>query len=333
MKSTSVLLLVVMVGYGSALPSLKGWLRNTEELVLSMLQKPDAYENPAKIERTSLPIPKVAEAMGATEFLKYLTKANLRQQLEGPGPYTVFIPSNAVFESLCQYVKSLLNNQTALERIMKFNVVKGQIEPSSIKNNLLVPTLLGGDETMRMNIYRNRMVFTAAGRVIVATPRPASNGLVYEVEGLPQPPSTCIADSISRCPDFTNLTRAIRAAGMYDQLCGSGPFTIFAPTDAAFQRISEDTRERLFNNATAVRAFLEYLTVQGVYYTPAFANKTTIPTISGRSVTIEEENGKYMVNGAWISYPDTTTVNGVVQTIDGVLMPPNAHLEMVFMQR
>ncbi|ABN75196.1 fasciclin domain-containing protein [Cereibacter sphaeroides] len=121
---------------------------------------------------------------------------------------------------------------------------------------------------------------------------------------------------------FTTLLTAAEAAGLVDTLKGEGPFTVFAPTDAAFAALPEGTVEDLLKpeNKEKLTEILTYHVVPGEVMSSDLTEGMTAETVEGGALTVTLEGGP-KVNGVAISQPDVDASNGVIHVIDGVLMP------------
>ena len=121
---------------------------------------------------------------------------------------------------------------------------------------------------------------------------------------------------------FTTLVAAVKAAGLVDTLKGKGPFTIFAPTDAAFSKLPDGTVEMLLKpeNKEKLTAVLTYHVVAGKIMAKEVAKLDSAKTLQGQSVMIKTNMG-VMVNDANVMMPDVKASNGVIHVIDTVLLP------------
>ena len=124
--------------------------------------------------------------------------------------------------------------------------------------------------------------------------------------------------------DFNTLVAAVQAAGLVDTLKGEGPFTVFAPTDAAFAALPEGTVEALLRpeNKDQLVAILTYHVIPGKVMSADIAGtKVDAPTVQGQSVSIDATDG-VTVDGASVVSADVETSNGVIHVIDKVILPP-----------
>ena len=123
--------------------------------------------------------------------------------------------------------------------------------------------------------------------------------------------------------DFTMLVAAVQAAGLVDTLKGEGPFTVFAPTDAAFAALPEGTVDTLLKpeNKDQLVSILTYHVVPGAVMSSDLTEGMTAATVQGANVTFTLDGGA-KVNDANITTADIATSNGVIHVIDTVIMPP-----------
>lgn len=132
-----------------------------------------------------------------------------------------------------------------------------------------------------------------------------------------------IVDTAVANGSFTTLATALTAAGLVETLKGEGPFTVFAPTDAAFAALPAGTVEDLLKpeNKDQLVAVLTYHVVPGAVMSTDLTEGMTATTVNGKDITITLEGGP-KVNGAVISAPDVAASNGVIHVIDSVILPP-----------
>lgn len=119
---------------------------------------------------------------------------------------------------------------------------------------------------------------------------------------------------------FTTLVAALEAADLVGALQADGPFTVFAPTDAAFAKLPEGTVEALLNDKEKLAAILTYHVVAGKVMASDVAGLTSAPTLQGQSIAIDTSNG-VRINESNVVTADIVASNGVVHVIDTVLIP------------
>lgn len=132
-----------------------------------------------------------------------------------------------------------------------------------------------------------------------------------------------IVDTAVAAGSFDTLVAAVKAAGLVDTLKGEGPFTVFAPTDAAFAKLPKGTVENLLmpENKAALIDILTYHAVAGDKMAADVVKMDKIKMLNGKDAMIEIKDGKAMIDGATITMTDIVTSNGVIHVIDTVMLP------------
>jgi uncharacterized surface protein with fasciclin (FAS1) repeats len=119
---------------------------------------------------------------------------------------------------------------------------------------------------------------------------------------------------------FNTLVTAIKAAGLVDTLKGKGPFTVFAPTDAAFAKIPKASLDALLADKTKLASVLTYHVVPGKVMA-ADVKSGDVKTVQGSSIQVNAEGGAVKVDAASVIKADVEASNGVIHAIDTVIMP------------
>jgi len=132
-----------------------------------------------------------------------------------------------------------------------------------------------------------------------------------------------IVDVAAGNPDFSTLVAALKAADLVNTLNGKGPFTVFAPTNAAFAKLPAGTVENLLKpeNKAALISILTYHVVSGKVKAAQVVRLTNATTVNGQSATIKVNDGKVMVDNANVTTTDIEASNGVIHVIDSVIIP------------
>ena len=124
---------------------------------------------------------------------------------------------------------------------------------------------------------------------------------------------------------FNTLAKALTAAGLVETLKGAGPFTVFAPTDAAFAKLPPAALDALLADKAKLTAVLTYHVVPGAVMASQVVGLSEAATVQGGKVTIKVVDGKVMLNGGTtVTATDIKAKNGVIHVIDSVLMPPTS---------
>ena len=128
-----------------------------------------------------------------------------------------------------------------------------------------------------------------------------------------------IVDTAVAAGNFSTLVTALKAAGLVDTLKGKGPFTVFAPTDAAFAKVPKADLDALLKDKAKLTAVLTYHVVPGKVMA-ADVKPGMVKTVQGSSLTVSTSGG-VMVDKAKVTATDIVADNGVIHVIDSVIMP------------
>ena len=153
-----------------------------------------------------------------------------------------------------------------------------------------------------------------------------------ETEGAPAAGQSAVVDDVSKkdivkiavgSKDHSTLVTAVKAAELVDTLTNAGPFTVFAPTNAAFDKLPAGTVENLLKpeNKDKLADILQYHVLIGGYPVERFADGATIGTAGGPAVKISVKDGKVVINGSATVVGTVEASNGIVHVVDGVLLP------------
>jgi uncharacterized surface protein with fasciclin (FAS1) repeats len=134
-------------------------------------------------------------------------------------------------------------------------------------------------------------------------------------------PTTDIVQTAVAAGSFTTLARLLETAGLVQTLKGPGPFTVFAPTDAAFAKLPKATVDALVADTARLKQVLTYHVVPGRVTASQVSRLTSAKTVNGQSVRIRAMNGKVMVDDATVAKADVMATNGVIHVIDSVILP------------
>ena len=263
----------------------------------------------------SMPDPTITELAGNTSNLSTLAsalgQAGLDDDLNGEGPFTVFAPSNSAFQQID--VNDLTADSDLLQEVLTYHVVPGEITASDIQDGQTVETLQG--ETIRFS--RSNGGVQVNGATVTTADVQASNGIVHIIDGVLLETVTTTERAVLT-PQLSTLADAVGAAGLADDLSSDGPFTVFAPLNAAFGDIDAD---ELTADSDLLTKVLTYHVVAGSAIEAAdISDGQTVETLQGGDLSFSIDGGTVRVNGIPVTTTDIQTSNGVVHLIDGVLL-------------
>jgi uncharacterized surface protein with fasciclin (FAS1) repeats len=247
--------------------------------------------------------------------------AGLADDLSGTGPFTVFAPTDDAFKALpAGTIEALLADPTGdLANILLYHVVSGKAMSTDLSNGQEIATLQGKKVKVTINgdgVFINNAKVTVADIV-------ADNGVVHVIDAVMLPPVVTVVDVIVGSPDHVRLEAAVIAAGLADDLSGEGPFTVFAPTDEAFDALPAGTIEALLADPTGDLAnILLYHVVSGKAMSTDLSNGQEIATLQGKKVKVTINGEGVFINDVKVTVADIVADNGVVHVINAVLLPP-----------
>ncbi len=252
--------------------------------------------------------------------------AGLVDALSGEGPFTVFAPTDDAFTALTEALEVTVDELLAyplLAAVLQYHVVGAEAYSTDLSDGQEIETLLGENVTVTINAEG---VFINQAQVIVADIA-ADNGVVHVIDAvlMPEfPEPTTVVDIIVESEDHTLLEAAVIEAGLVDALSAEGPFTVFAPTDAAVVALTE-ALEITADELLALPNLADILLYHAVG-AEAFAADLTdgqlIETLQGGNVTVSITADGVFINDAQVIVADLEADNGVVHVIDAVLLPP-----------
>ena len=259
--------------------------------------------------------------------------AGLESTLDGVGPFTVFAPTNNAFSALLTELglskAQLLADRTLLTSVLTYHVLPAKVEKAGVPLGKAITTVQGGyfkveaptGGALTIQDGRNR------SSAITATDVAASNGVVHVIDKVILPPNRNIVQTAQALPDFSVLVEAVVAANLATALSGSGPLTVFAPTNAAFTDLLTRlgrTKAQLLADTALLTSVLRYHVVNGRVLKADVPLGAPIATLEpnktftvDNTLTITDARG----NKAKIVSTDVFTANGVIHVIDKVILP------------
>jgi transforming growth factor-beta-induced protein len=218
----------------------------------------------------------------------------------------VFAPTNAAFAKLAS-----VPTGDALKAVLQYHVISGAVGPTDLKEGGAAVTLSGSPVLFSL---KDGAKINAAG--ITTTNVIAKNGVIHVIDTVIVPPADDIVATASKNPDFEQLTAALTSAGLVATLQGPGPFTVFAPTDAAFAALGTAP------TGDALKNVLLYHVVAGAVGSGDLKAGTVPTQLTNKNLTIDLTDG-VKINDAKVSTANVLTKNGIIHIVDKVLVPAN----------
>jgi uncharacterized surface protein with fasciclin (FAS1) repeats len=265
----------------------------------------------------------VGRAAGARTFNTLLAAAQaagLVDALKGPGPLTVFAPTDAAFAKLgSRTISLLLANPELLQKVLLYHVVSGKVMAADVVGLSSATSLQGS--SINIAVSGGKVVLNG-NSTVTATDIGATNGVIHVIDTVILPPLE-VLDVATLNGNFTTLVAAVKAAGLEGALRGAGPYTVFAPTDAAFRKLPAGTVEALLKDPAALSNILLYHVVSGKVMAADVVGLTSATSLQGSSISIAVSGGKVRLNGnSTVTATDIGASNGVIHVIDTVILPP-----------
>jgi uncharacterized surface protein with fasciclin (FAS1) repeats len=205
-----------------------------------------------------------------------------------------------------------------LTDILKYHVVNSDVRAGDLSNGLQTASLEGTNITIQLegnDAYVNNVMISVTDLV-------AGNGVVHVIDAVILPSTATVVDIIVNSDDHETLEDAVLAAGLETALSGSGEFTVFAPTDAAFAALGQAKLDELLADPTGdLTDILKYHVVNSDVRAGDLSDGLTAATLQGSNITIKVDNSGNYVDDVKISVTDLVAGNGVVHVIDAVLIP------------
>jgi transforming growth factor-beta-induced protein len=257
-----------------------------------------------------------------------LTVAQLVLPLEGPGPLTVFAPTDAAFAKLPPgVINDLLrpDNRPKLIKLLTYHVVGGKALTAADIIAMNPPFKLKMLNNMTTQITKDGDNIKVNDATVIQADVIAMNGIIHAVDTVIIPPD--IVQIASADDRFKILVTALKAADLVLPLESYGPFTVFAPTDDAFAKLPPGTIDDLLKpeNKPKLIKILTYHVVGGSAITAAaiLAKNRPFPLLmmNGDTTHITTNGGNIIINDANVIQADVIASNGVIHVIDTVLLP------------
>ena len=271
--------------------------------------------------KTPRDIPRTAQCTGVhNSLVDAVLQAELLTTLQGPGPFTLFAPTDQAFIDanidLADF--DTPEGKASLANILQYHLISGEVMSGDLTDGM-VATAVNGDELtvdLTSGVKINEATVTNPD---VAT----SNGVIHVIDKVLMPPvgPLDIPATAANTGIHNTLVQAITQADLLSTLEGDGPFTVFAPTDQAFidaniDLVALDTPE----GKTALTEILQYHVVSGSVASSALTDCMEADSITNQPLSFTVDNG-VMVNDANVILADQQASNGIIHVIDKVLSP------------
>jgi transforming growth factor-beta-induced protein len=267
-----------------------------------------------------------------------LQEAELVEALQSEGPFTVFAPTDTAFANLLSQLNITAEELLAhpqLSDVLLYHVVAGQVMSTDLSDGMMATTLQG--ESLTIDLDNGVMINQS---MVTSADVEATNGVIHVIDTVLVPeafqlettPEQDVVDIALGNEDFSMLVSLLQQADLVTTLQDEGPFTVFAPTNSAF----EDLLNALNISASELMAqpdlakVLLYHVVPGKVMSSDLMDGMEASTINGNNITVDLSNG-VKINESMVVIADLDASNGVVHVIDQVLVPADFNYQEVNM--
>jgi uncharacterized surface protein with fasciclin (FAS1) repeats len=277
----------------------------------------------------------VETAVATPDFsilVEAVTAAGLAETLSGPGPLTVFAPTNAAFAALLTELgvtkAELLANKPLLTTVLTYHVVPAKVLKAGVPLGKAITSVQG--DIFKVDAVGADLVITDGrnrASKITATDLEASNGVIHVIDKVILPADKNIVETaLASAPEFSILVEAVVAANLQGTLSGTGPFTVFAPTNAAFALLLTElnvTKAQLLADTALLTKVLTYHVVAGRVLKADVPVGAAITTVQTGTFTVDSTLAitDQRARKSNIVATDVLASNGVIHVIDKVILP------------
>ncbi|XP_063303502.1 transforming growth factor-beta-induced protein ig-h3 [Pelobates fuscus] len=277
----------------------------------------------------ALPLSNIYETLGivgAATTQLYSDRANLRPEIEGPGSFTIFAPSNEAWAALPAEILDALVSNVNIELLnaLRYHMVDRRLLTDELRHGITLPSMYQNLD-IHVHHYPNGIVTVNCARLIRADHH-ATNGVVHVIDKVITAVTNNIAQVVDTEDNLETLRTAIAASGLDTLLeTEDKEYTLLAPTNEAFEKIPQETLTRILGDPEALKDLLHHHILNNAQCSEAIIAGSSIETLEGSSLEVGCLGDELTLNGkSIISKKDVLATNGVVHFIDELLIPDAA---------
>ncbi|XP_074069605.1 transforming growth factor-beta-induced protein ig-h3 [Macrotis lagotis] len=277
----------------------------------------------------ALPLSNIYETLGivgSTTTQLYTDRTEkLRPEMEGPGSFTIFAPSNEAWGALsAEVLDSLVSNvNVELLNALRYHMVDRRVLTDELKHGTTL-TSMYQNSGIHIHHYPNGIVTVNCARLLKADHH-ATNGVVHLIDKVISTTTNSIQQFIEIEDTFETLRAAVAASGLNTMLESEGQFTFLAPTNEAFKKISPETLNRILGDPEALKDLLKNHILKSAMCAEAIIAGMSMETLGGNTLEVGCNGDVLTIDGkAIISNKDNLATNGVIHYVDDLLIPDSA---------
>uniref|UniRef100_A0A672NKU9 Transforming growth factor-beta-induced protein ig-h3-like n=1 Tax=Sinocyclocheilus grahami TaxID=75366 RepID=A0A672NKU9_SINGR len=268
---------------------------------------------------------KTLGVVGATTTKMYSERANLQEEIEGPGSFTFFAPSNEAWAALSTEILDALVSNVNIELLnaLHYHMIYKRLTSDDLKHGTSFPSMYQ-DFDVHIHHYSNGIVTVNCAR-LVKTDQHATNGIVHVVDRVITAITNNVNSLIDTDDDLDTLRTAVAAAGLTSLLENEGSYTIFAPTNEAFEKIPPETLTRILGDPVSLKDLLNYHILKNLHCSESIVAGTPLETLQGTVLEVGCDGEEMTINGkAIVTQRDKLGTNGVIHYVNELLIPDSA---------
>ncbi|KAL7847502.1 hypothetical protein AOLI_G00222200 [Acnodon oligacanthus] len=269
---------------------------------------------------------KTLDLVKADVTKQYSDISRIKEEIDGSGTYTMFVPSDDAWNQLDGTARKALegNVNNELYNALRYHMVNKRLLTKDLKNDMSLASMYN-NLGLYINHYSNGIVTVNCARIINAN-QVATNGVVHVIDRVISAVGNTIKEVINNHEELGSLSAAFNVeSSLLEKLGEPGHYTLFAPTDEAFDKVDREVIERVLGDKNVVQALLKYHLLSSVQCSEAIMAGSVYETLEGSTIEIGCDGDSLTVNGIkMVLKKDIVTRNGVIHLIDQVLMPDSA---------
>uniref|UniRef100_A0A665UKQ1 Transforming growth factor-beta-induced protein ig-h3 n=1 Tax=Echeneis naucrates TaxID=173247 RepID=A0A665UKQ1_ECHNA len=260
--------------------------------------------------------------VGASTTQMYSDRAKLRDEIEGPGSFTFFAPSNEAWAALPTEILDALVSNVNIELLnaLHYHMVNRRLTSEELRHGSSFASMYQ-DFHVHIHHYSNGVVTVNCARLIKPDQH-ATNGIVHVVDRV----ITAISNNVQTLIDVDEDLETLRVSPrVLLSLTREGQYTIFAPTNEAFEKIPKETLNRILGDPVALRDLLNYHILNQMQCAESIVSGTPMETLQGTVLEVGCDGDQMTLNGnAIVTKKDQLGTNGVIHYINELLIPDSA---------
>ncbi|XP_020846901.1 transforming growth factor-beta-induced protein ig-h3 [Phascolarctos cinereus] len=277
----------------------------------------------------ALPLSNIYETLGivgSTTTQLYTDRTEkLRPEMEGPGSFTIFAPSNEAWAALpAEVLDSLVSNvNVELLNALRYHMIDRRVLTDELKHGTTLTSMYQNSD-IHIHHYPNGIVTVNCARLLKADHH-ATNGVVHLIDKVISTTTNSIQQFIEIEDTFETLRAAVAASGLNTLLESDGQFTFLAPTNEAFKKIDPETLNRILGDPEALKDLLNNHILKSAMCAEAIIAGLSMETLGGNTLEVGCNGDVLTIDGkAIISNKDNLATNGVIHYVDELLIPDSA---------